>query len=57
MATPVICLGEMLIDFVSTASGELRAATHFARAAGGAPANVAIGLARLGAKSAFFGTR
>ncbi len=49
----VICLGEILIDFVSLKSGvRLADAPEFRRAAGGAPANVAVGLARLGAKSA-----
>lgn len=52
----IICLGEALIDILPTvyganivASGEMR------MAAGGAPANVAVGLARLGTKSGFIG--
>ena len=50
----VVCLGEILIDFVSLKSGvRLAGAPAFQRAAGGAPANVAVGLARLGVKAAF----
>lgn len=52
----VICLGELLIDFVSTKAGvALRDAPAFKKAAGGAPANVAVGLAKLGVKSGFIG--
>ncbi len=51
-----ISLGEALIDFVSTKSGvALRDAPGFKRAAGGAPANVAVGLSRLGVKTGFIG--
>ncbi|KAK1290228.1 putative fructokinase-1 [Acorus calamus] len=52
----VISFGEMLIDFVPTLSGvSLAEAPGFLKAAGGAPANVAIAVARLGGKSAFVG--
>ena len=52
----VVCLGELLIDFVPTETGRgLIDAAAFRKAAGGAPANVAVGLARLGATSAFMG--
>jgi fructokinase len=52
----VVAFGEMLIDFVPTVSGRtLAAADTFKKAAGGAPANVAAGLARLGVSSAFMG--
>ncbi len=52
----IICLGEMLVDWVSRTRGEeLDQATNFSRAAGGAPANTAVGAARLGMKSAFVG--
>ncbi|MDH7571430.1 MAG: PfkB family carbohydrate kinase [Armatimonadota bacterium] len=52
----VICLGEALIDFVSLQSGvSLLEAQEFRKAAGGAPANVAVGLARLGVRAAFLG--
>lgn len=54
--TDVICLGEALIDFVPTVTGTtLIDAPAFKKAPGGAPANVAAGLARLGATSAFMG--
>ena len=52
----VICLGELLIDFVPTITGtDLISAPAFKKAPGGAPANVAVGLARLGVSSAFMG--
>jgi fructokinase len=55
MAT-AICLGELLIDFVPTVTGtSLIDAPAFKKAPGGAPANVAVGLARLGIPSAFMG--
>jgi fructokinase len=51
-----ICLGEVLIDFVPTVTGtDLLEAPAFKKAPGGAPGNVAVGLARLGVKSAFMG--
>ena len=52
----IVCLGELLIDFVPMVSGVgLEGAEVFRKAAGGAPANVAVGLARLGVSSAFMG--
>ena len=52
----IVCLGEVLIDFVSLESGvSLVEAPSFKKAAGGAPANVAVGLARLGHSVAFVG--
>jgi fructokinase len=52
----VISHGEMLIDFVSTVSGvSLLEAQSFLKAPGGAPANVAVGLARLGVSAGFMG--
>lgn len=52
----VIACGEMLIDFVSTESGvTLAQAPAFKKAAGGAPANVAVGVARLGYRAGFMG--
>jgi fructokinase len=51
-----ICMGELLIDFVPVSTGtDLLTAHAFQKAAGGAPANVAVGLARLGASSAMMG--
>lgn len=55
MAT-VLTLGELLIDFISTETGvSLIQAPAFQKAPGGAPANVAVGLARLGLASGFLG--
>ncbi|KAF3329166.1 putative fructokinase-6 [Carex littledalei] len=52
----VVCFGEMLIDFVPTVSGlSLSEAPAFKKAPGGAPANVAVGIARLGGSAAFVG--
>ncbi len=51
-----VCLGELLIDFVPTITGtSLVDAPAFKKAPGGAPANVAVGLSRLGATAAFMG--
>lgn len=52
----VMCFGEMLIDFVPTVNGvSLAEAPAFEKAPGGAPANVAVGIARLGGSSGFIG--
>ncbi|KAI8005176.1 hypothetical protein ACSBR2_030340 [Camellia fascicularis] len=52
----IVCFGEMLIDFVPTVSGvSLAEAPGFLKAPGGAPANVAIAITRLGGKSSFVG--
>lgn len=52
----IVSFGEMLIDFVPTESGvSLAEAPGFLKAPGGAPANVAIAVARLGGKAAFVG--
>ncbi|KAK8948048.1 putative fructokinase-1 [Platanthera guangdongensis] len=52
----VVSFGEMLIDFVPTESGlSLADAPGFIKAPGGAPANVAIAVARLGGRAAFMG--
>lgn len=52
----VVSFGEMLIDFVPTESGlSLADSPGFIKAAGGAPANVAIAVSRLGGRSAFIG--
>lgn len=54
--TDVLCLGEILVDWVCTTVGaELDRAQHFTKAAGGAPANTAVGLARQGVATAFIG--
>jgi len=52
----VITLGEVLVDFVATVSGVSLADTPaFKKAPGGAPANVAAALARLGVSAGFMG--
>lgn len=53
----IVALGEALVDLVADSPGEgsLADAATFYRAAGGAPANVAVGVARLGARSGFVG--
>lgn len=52
----VVCLGEALIDFVALeACSDVGAASGFLKAPGGAPANVAVGIARLGRTSSFLG--
>src|SRR5438046_2443656 len=55
MATAV-CLGEALIDFVADVAGvSLIECPGFRKAPGGAPGNVAVGLARLGVGAGFLG--
>jgi fructokinase len=52
----IITCGELLIDFVPTISGvSLLEAPAFKKAPGGAPANVAVGVSRLGISSGFIG--
>lgn len=51
----VLCLGEVLIDFMPTGPAKPGVIGAFDPAPGGAPANVAVGLARLGVRSAFMG--
>jgi fructokinase len=52
----LVCLGEALIDFVALESGVgVGEASGFVKAPGGAPANVAVGVAKLGHTSAFLG--
>ena len=49
----VVAIGELLIDFVPQQKGcALDEVTHFERVAGGAPANVAAAVARLGGRAA-----
>ena len=51
-----LCIGELLIDFVSTTSDvTLAEAPGFVKVPGGAPANVAVGLAKLGIDAGFIG--
>lgn len=52
----IVCLGEVLIDLFPAEIGRpLAAVTAFYPVPGGAPANVAVAAARLGARSAFIG--
>lgn len=52
----IVSFGEMLIDFVPDTSGvSLAESTGFLKAPGGAPANVACAITKLGGKSAFIG--
>ncbi|TMM59179.1 carbohydrate kinase [Maribacter algarum] len=52
----VYCIGELLIDFVAEKQGNnLSKAHEFTKKAGGAPANVACAIAKLGGKSKFVG--
>lgn len=52
----IYTLGEALIDFIPEEKGvALKTVSHFERVPGGAPANVAAGIARLGGDSAFIG--
>lgn len=57
MPSPVIiCLGEALIDFTPPEAGtSIITKGELKMAAGGAPANVAVGLARLGCPTGFIG--
>ena len=49
-------LGELLVDFIATEAGVQAGESEFWRAApGGAPANVAVGAARLGVATSFLG--
>jgi fructokinase len=52
----VLCIGELLIDFVPTESGlQLKDVGQFKKAAGGAPANVSATVAKLGGTAAMIG--
>lgn len=52
----VICVGETLVDFLPDATGKkVRDVDTWHRCTGGSPANVAVGVARLGGKSAMLG--
>lgn len=52
----VVCVGEALVDFLPERPGQpVHAVERWLRYPGGGPSNVAIGTARLGAKSALVG--
>ena len=54
MQRNILVAGETLVDFIPQQTGPLAAVEEFSRRAGGAPANVAVGLARLDAVPAFW---
>ncbi|HVP17813.1 MAG TPA: PfkB family carbohydrate kinase [Spirochaetia bacterium] len=52
----IVCLGEIIMDMFASETGkDFFSVSAFLPVAGGAPANVAVAAARLGAKSAFIG--
>lgn len=52
----VVCMGEALVDFLPDSRAKrVRDVVGWTRCPGGSPANVAIGLSRLGARSAYVG--
>jgi fructokinase len=51
----VLCFGEALVDFLPDRRGRLRDCERFEAHSGGAPANVAVGIARLGLRAGFCG--
>lgn len=55
-APQVICLGEALVDFLPPGRGaKVREVTQWRPCLGGGPSNIAVGLARLGVRSALLG--
>lgn len=52
---PILCFGEALIDFHAVGDDGNGFAQHFVPFAGGAPANVAVAVARLGGQARFAG--
>ncbi|AND69711.1 hypothetical protein ATSB10_22570 [Dyella thiooxydans] len=55
MSRPILCFGEALIDFHGEGRDDRGFARHFVPFAGGAPANVAVAVARLGGEARFAG--
>ncbi|MFC0559214.1 PfkB family carbohydrate kinase [Halalkalibacter alkalisediminis] len=52
----ILCLGELLVDFVPTENGfKLQDVDQFKKMAGGAPANVSAAIATLGGRSSMIG--
>jgi fructokinase len=52
----VVCMGEALVDFLPERAGmRVRDTATWVRCSGGSPANVAVGISRLGARAAFLG--
>jgi len=55
MTLDAVCFGETLVDLLPDRRGRLRDCESFQAHSGGAPANVAVGLARLGLRAGFVG--
>jgi fructokinase len=55
MTLDAVCFGEALVDLLPDRRGRLRDCGTFQAHSGGAPANVAVGLARLGLRTGFVG--
>ncbi len=55
MTLDAVCFGEALVDMLPDRRGRLRDSEAFQAHSGGAPANVAVGLARLGLRTGFVG--
>jgi fructokinase len=51
----IVCFGEALIDFLAEAPARRGEPIRYVQHAGGAPANVAVAVARLGGRAAFVG--
>lgn len=49
----LVCMGELLIDFQSKGTSPLKDTVEFVKKAGGAPANVCVQAAKLGAKALY----
>lgn len=54
-SSSIVCFGELLIDMISTTVGDLQVSEGFLKKFGGAPANTAAGLAKLGLSVRFMG--
>lgn len=55
MRKNIVCFGELLVDMIATQTGTLVEVGGFEKKFGGAPANTAVGIAKLGGKSVFIG--
>ena len=55
MGNRVFCIGELLIDMICVDNKGLKDGEKFEKKAGGAPANVAASISKLGGKSYFLG--
>lgn len=56
MSNKILCIGELLIDFIcSDVNTDLSAGVNFIKKAGGAPANVTAAISKLGGEALFAG--